>query len=69
MERRYAEDKKVHSFQKALVAFLQGTYDADKVHLDDTSPFYSIPGGDIPLRYGYYTFRYRYSDGKYVFYP
>jgi hypothetical protein len=58
MEHRYVED---NSFQKALREFLQGIYNSDKVHLDDTSPFYSIPGGDIPLRYGY-------SDGKYVFY-
>jgi hypothetical protein len=69
MEHKYAEDKKVLSFQKALREFLQGVYNSDKVHLDDTSPFYSIPGGDIPLRYGHYTFRYRYSDGKYIFYP
>lgn len=71
MEYRYAEDKQIPAFQESLIEFLQGKlriYNPDKVRIDDTSTFYSIPGGDIPLRYGYYTFRYRYSNGKYVFY-
>jgi hypothetical protein len=71
MEYRYEEDRKLLTFKESLSAFLKGAirnHNIDEVHLDTTSMFYSIPGGDIPLRYGCFTFKYRYSDGKYIFY-
>lgn len=73
MEHRFIEDRNTERFRFAVILFLQTrirleTVHLHKVELNRHSPFYNIPGGEIPLKYGHYTFRYsKTEDDRYHF--